>query len=325
MTRPPFLIAAADIPEEDSTYPDSTERMSFGRALGRAAGLEKIGIHIERVPPGRRTSYPHAEGEEEEFVYVLDGEIDAWIDGTLHRMRTGDFAGFPSGTGICHSFLNNGSRDALLLVGGERSRPDNRIFYPLNPERRPQLKKPEHWWHDIPLRPQGDHDGRAGNRLGAKARAWADQLRAEGLALPADRLAAFAFGGDAAMARDLAALVVAGAKTATSSLHCLWEIDREPLPRAGDLAIVTLWDGSPAALIEITEVELRPFRTVDAAFAAAEGEGDRSLDHWRRLHRDYFTAELAPVGRTFADDLLLVTERFRLLRAAPTAPAQREG
>ncbi len=159
MARPSFIISSSDVPEKDGAYPDSDERLSFGRPIGRAAGLQRIGLHIERVPPGRRTSYPHAESDEEELVYVLEGEIDAWIDGDLHRMKKGDLAAFPAGTGVCHSFLNNGEHDALLLVGGER-KPENRIYYPVNPERKAQVP-PERWWDDVPLAPQGPHDGRA--------------------------------------------------------------------------------------------------------------------------------------------------------------------
>jgi hypothetical protein len=68
-----------------------------------------------RVPPGHRVSWPHAEEKEEEFVFVLEGEIDAWIDGALYRMKRGDLAAFPAGTGICHTFLNNGKHEATLL------------------------------------------------------------------------------------------------------------------------------------------------------------------------------------------------------------------
>lgn len=159
MARPPFIIAASDVPEKDSAYPDSDERLSFGRAIGRAAGLTRIGLHVERVPPGRRTSYPHAESDEEEFVYVLEGTIDAWIDGHVHRMVAGDLAAFPAGTGICHTFLNDGDRDALLLVGGERPKATNRIYYPVNPERKGQISRSE-WWDDVPSAPQGPHDGK---------------------------------------------------------------------------------------------------------------------------------------------------------------------
>jgi uncharacterized cupin superfamily protein len=134
-TRPPFIISTADVPEKSDRYPKSDEPLGYGRAIGRAAGLLKIGLHVVRVPPGNRISWPHAEEKEEEFVYVLDGEVDAWIDGTLHSMKVGDLAAFPGGTGICHTFLNNGDREATLLVGGEATKPDNRIFYPLGSPR----------------------------------------------------------------------------------------------------------------------------------------------------------------------------------------------
>jgi len=139
-------------------YPQSTEEMAPMRHLGKLAGLVRMGINVQRVPPGTRTSWPHAEEKEEEFVYVIEGEVDAWIDGHLHRMVAGDLAGFPSGTGLCHCFINNGDREALLLVGGEASKADNRIFYPLNPSRRADLPAAD-WWHDVPAREQGSHDG----------------------------------------------------------------------------------------------------------------------------------------------------------------------
>jgi len=157
--RPPFIIASADVPEDVGRYPGSDEIFSHGRPIGKAAGLLRIGLHLERLPPGHRLSLPHAEEKEEEFVYVIEGEVDAWIDGRLVPMRAGDLAAFPAGTGTCHTFINNSDRQALLLGGGERAKSDNRIFYPLNPERRPQMPW-SHWWHDIPLAPQGPHDGK---------------------------------------------------------------------------------------------------------------------------------------------------------------------
>ena len=157
--RPPFLVSSADVPEKPShKYPGSDEPMAPSRPVGTAAGLLRIAVHLVRVPPGHRTSWPHAEEDEEEFVYVLDGEIDAWIDGHLHRMKTGDFAAFPSGTGICHTFMNNGDRDVLLLSGGERAKADSRIYYPLHPGRQKDMPW-SHWWHDVPARPLGPHDG----------------------------------------------------------------------------------------------------------------------------------------------------------------------
>ncbi len=128
------------------------------RRVGHAAGLVRIGINLQRLPPGTRSSWPHAEEDEEEFVYVLEGEVDAWIDGHLHRMVAGDLAAFPAGTGISHCFLNNGDREALLLVGGDAAKPGSRIIYPLNPSRRGDMPE-RHWWNDAPARSLGPHDG----------------------------------------------------------------------------------------------------------------------------------------------------------------------
>lgn len=156
--RPPFIVSTRDVPEKTHVYPQSDEKMGPNRHVGRAAGLVRIGVNIQRLPPGTRSSWPHAEEDEEEFVYVLEGEVDAWIDGHLHRMVAGDLAAFPAGTGICHCFMNNGEREALLLVGGDAGRPASRIVYPLHPSRRVDLPATS-WWDDAPKRELGPHDG----------------------------------------------------------------------------------------------------------------------------------------------------------------------
>src|SRR5262245_64118036 len=68
-------------------------------------------FHHERLMPGRRVSWPHAEADEDEFVFVIEGEPDLWIDGELRRLKAGDGVGFPSGTGISHTFINNSDKD----------------------------------------------------------------------------------------------------------------------------------------------------------------------------------------------------------------------
>jgi len=157
-SRPPFIVSTAELPEHSHVYPQSEEAMGPTRSAGSAAGLVRLGINLQRLPPGVRSSWPHAESDEEEFVYVIEGEVDAWIDGELHRMHAGDLAAFPAGTGICHCFINNSEREALLLVGGEAAKPSNRIVYPLNPSRRTDLSAAA-WWHDAPTRKLGSHDG----------------------------------------------------------------------------------------------------------------------------------------------------------------------
>jgi uncharacterized cupin superfamily protein len=155
--RPDFIAhwRALEGPD-DHHYSGDDELLSIGAPLAERLGLTRIGIHHERLPPGRRTSFPHAESAEEEFVYVLEGAPDAWIDGRLYRLRPGDAVGFPAGTGIAHTFLNNTEAQVSLLVVGEKPKPQNRIVYPRNPERRPLRAD---WWEDPPERPMGDHDG----------------------------------------------------------------------------------------------------------------------------------------------------------------------
>ena len=156
--KPPFIIAAASCPETRHQYPNSDEYNGYQRSIGKAAGLLKIGVNLMRLPPGERSSWPHAEEKEEEFVYVLEGEVDAWIGGFLHAMRSGDFAAFPAGTGICHCFINNSEHEVLLLVGGAAPRRDSRIYYPLNPQRRNDMPWSA-WWEDVPKHRLGPHDG----------------------------------------------------------------------------------------------------------------------------------------------------------------------
>jgi uncharacterized cupin superfamily protein len=169
-TRPPCIThwSAIETPD-DAHYRGDDEKLSIGAPLGRHFGLTRLGIHHERLPPGRRTSYPHAESAEEEFVYVLEGTPDVWLDGELHRLAPGDAVGFPAGTGEAHSFLNNTNAEVSLLVVGETPKPENKIYYPRNPEQ--QARRPD-WWGEVPSRPLGEHDG-----LPDRVREWRAGMR----------------------------------------------------------------------------------------------------------------------------------------------------
>jgi len=157
--RPDFIAQWTELETEDNAhYPGDEELLAIGAPLGRKLGLTRIGIHHVRVPPGRRTSYPHAESAEEEFVFVIEGRPDAWIDGVLHRLEPGDSVAFPAGTGICHTFLNNTAEEVRLLVVGEKPKPENQVRYPLNAAHE---QTREDRWRDAPVRPLGPHDGRA--------------------------------------------------------------------------------------------------------------------------------------------------------------------
>jgi uncharacterized cupin superfamily protein len=141
---------------DDQHYPHSSELLALDAHFSRALGLTRLGIRHQVLPPGRRTSLPHAESDEEEFVYVLEGAPDLWLNGTLHRLAPGDGVGFPAGTGIAHSILNNTPDTVVLLIVGEPGKPHNRVIYPVNPEMQ-SLRND--WWSDAPSHTLGPHNG----------------------------------------------------------------------------------------------------------------------------------------------------------------------
>jgi uncharacterized cupin superfamily protein len=156
--RPSWITHWSEIEEPDKPhYKGYDELLPVGSPFGRHFGLQRLGIHHQRLAPGRRTSFPHAESAEEEFVYVIEGTPDVWLDGHLHRLQPGDGVGFPAGTGIAHTFLNNTDTEVRLLVVGEAMKSENRIFYPFHRERRATI--PQWWWDDPPAREMGEHDG----------------------------------------------------------------------------------------------------------------------------------------------------------------------
>jgi uncharacterized protein YhfF len=121
------------------------------------------------------------------------------------------------------------------------------------------------------------------------------------------------FGDSPKMARELAALVVAGKKTASGSLKAFNDLHPDVSPIVGVYSIVTDYEGKPACVIQTTEIREVAFRDVDEAFAAAEGEGDLSLKYWRRVHAEYFTKEAAANNIEFNDDSIICCERFKLV------------
>jgi uncharacterized cupin superfamily protein len=157
--KPPVAVHWKDILEEDrnSNYPGSTELHAVAARFGRKARLSNLGIHLDVLKPGRRTSWPHAERDEEEFVYVVSGRVDAWIDGHIFSATEGDLVGFPSRTAITHTIINNSDDDAYLLVGSESSKVYNQYFYPYHPKQNEAVGRA--YWHDHPKVKLGPHDG----------------------------------------------------------------------------------------------------------------------------------------------------------------------
>lgn len=158
--RPDFIKHYSEIQDpDDAHYPDSEELLSIGSPFAKKFGLTRLGIHHKVLPPGRRTSWPHAESEEEEFAYVIEGHPDVWIDGHLHRLRPGDAVGFVPGTGIGHTFMNNTKSQVRLLVVGETTKKTNKVFYSLDSAANERAKKEGWFWDNAPERSLGEHDG----------------------------------------------------------------------------------------------------------------------------------------------------------------------
>jgi uncharacterized protein YhfF len=124
---------------------------------------------------------------------------------------------------------------------------------------------------------------------------------------------AFFFADNDESANSLAELVLSGKKRATTTALWSFAAEGKRPPAPGDLSVVTDWAGVPKCIIETTAIDTVPFNQVTAEFAAAEGEGDGSLENWRDAHRHFFSRECARHGRIFTEDMLVACERFKVV------------
>ncbi|MFC5956116.1 ASCH domain-containing protein [Streptomyces pratens] len=111
---------------------------------------------------------------------------------------------------------------------------------------------------------------------------------------------------------ELNSLVLAGRKTATTGLPAEYVEETEGLEFVGERLALLDDDGRAVATVEITGVDLTSFAEVTWKHAAAEGEGDASLEEWRTGHRRFWERE----GTSVEDDTPLVCLTFRVVRAA---------
>lgn len=165
--------------------------------------------------------------------------------------------------------------------------------------------------------PEGDDDAIAAFWNDAKHRAKLTTMPGYFGANPTEAVPppAWSFGATPEHSDELLDLVLDGTKTATASALWDYEAEEEPLPTVGTLGIVLDSEGRPRALLVTTGVSVAPFDEVDAEHARREGEGDRSLEYWRRVHQDFFT-EYAAHGHGFRSDMPVVLEQFEVLHRA---------
>jgi uncharacterized cupin superfamily protein len=108
-----------------SGYPAEFQKVVEGRskqALGNAAGLTQFGVNKTVLKPGAASSVRHWHVQEDEFVYVLDGELTLIDNDGETILRAGDAAGFKANVANGHQLINRSSRDAIYLEVGTRSK-----------------------------------------------------------------------------------------------------------------------------------------------------------------------------------------------------------
>ncbi|MTB64885.1 ASCH domain-containing protein [Streptococcus sp. zg-86] len=125
-----------------------------------------------------------------------------------------------------------------------------------------------------------------------------------------DEVDAWQFGAEPDVLADL---VLRGEKTATASVYDEYLVSGEILPKVGERSVILDSSGQAVCVIETKKVTIEPFYQVSAAHAFKEGEGDKSLDYWRRVHEDLFSKWLTELGLAFSIDSRVVLEEFEVV------------
>ncbi|MFB9947367.1 cupin domain-containing protein [Rhizobium puerariae] len=119
----PRIDIAAVPKHKGSGYPPPFDALCADRIrqrLGNAGGLTDFGINLMHLPPGNWSSQRHWHSHEDEFVYVLEGELTLVEDGGETVLRAGDCAAFPKNSGNGHHMINRSEAVAIYLEIGSR-------------------------------------------------------------------------------------------------------------------------------------------------------------------------------------------------------------
>ena len=119
----PKIDMAAVPARKGSGYPapfDAPCATRTRRRLGEAGGLKDFGVNLMTLPPGGWSSQRHWHSHEDEFVYLLEGELVLVEDAGETVLRAGDCAAFAHGTGNGHHMINRSSTTAVYLEVGSR-------------------------------------------------------------------------------------------------------------------------------------------------------------------------------------------------------------
>jgi uncharacterized cupin superfamily protein len=129
----PKIDIKAATPRAGCSYPtpfDEPCNLRVRRQLGDVAGLTQFGVNMLRLPPGSWSSQRHWHQAEDEFVWVLQGEVVLVSDEGEQLLHPGDCAGFAAGVANGHHLQNRSNADAIVLEVGTRRPEDDGCVYP---------------------------------------------------------------------------------------------------------------------------------------------------------------------------------------------------
>ncbi len=127
----PRIDIAKIPPQRIASYPKEFAPVIAGREkqrIGDAVGLTQFGVNITRIKAGSASALRHWHEQEDEFIYVLEGELVLQENDGETVLKTGDAAGFKAGSGIAHCLVNRTERDAVYLEVGTRAKSE-RVHY----------------------------------------------------------------------------------------------------------------------------------------------------------------------------------------------------
>lgn len=130
--REPALDPADVDPRIGASYPDRFQALCAARekrALGNPFGLTNFGVNLVTLKPGVGSAERHWHTRQDEFIYVLEGEITLVTDAGEQVLGPGMAAGFPAGAADGHHLVNKGDTDARYLEVGDRTAGDE-VHYP---------------------------------------------------------------------------------------------------------------------------------------------------------------------------------------------------
>lgn len=128
-----MIIDSQNVPvKQGSNYPDQFKPKVAGRLkqrLGDAVGLSNFGVNQVTLQPGGQSALRHWHTKQDEFIYVLSGELTLITDVGEQVLTAGMAAGFPAGEANGHHLVNRSDQVAVYLEVGDRT-PDDQVVYP---------------------------------------------------------------------------------------------------------------------------------------------------------------------------------------------------